>query len=314
VAARRSLPSATSARRRGSGGSDRGDNEPASPGAPAASTRLRLIEEAERLFAVRGFAGVSLREIGAAAGARNNSAAQYHFGSRDGLVDAVFDHRMAAINERRLALLAAIDVDAGADACAEAATDVGRQVVRGDLLRRLVGAMVVPLAEAYDPAPQSTYYARFSSQVMADPALVRSVASLERPVQAGLREVYVRIAKALAASTALPEPVIDQRLRLASTLFVRALADYEADRDAGMPIPALPFPQFVDGLVDAITALLSAPQTDRGAEPSASPTATTSAEGRHPVPPSDPTRPSTSSTPARTSKPSTPARTSKELP
>ena len=38
----------------------------------------------EQLFAERGFRGVSLREIGLAAGQRNNSAAQYHFGSRLG--------------------------------------------------------------------------------------------------------------------------------------------------------------------------------------------------------------------------------------
>jgi AcrR family transcriptional regulator len=267
-------------------------------------TRLRLIEEAERLFAVRGFAGVSLREIGAAAGARNNSAAQYHFGSRDGLVDAVFDHRMATINESRLAMLAALD----------AGGDSGDSAVQ---LRRLVAAMVVPLADTYDPEPQSTYYARFSSQVMADPELVRSVASLERPVQAGLREVYRRIAKTLAASTTLPEPVIDQRLRLSSTLFVRALADYEADRDAGMPIPALPFPQFVDGLVDAITALLRAPQNGpcRSSEPMASPVAATSAEGRNATRPTHSSvRPTNPARPVRTSRKARTSRPSKELP
>jgi AcrR family transcriptional regulator len=36
------------------------------------TTRERLLVTAERLFAERGVAGVSLREIGAAAGQRNN--------------------------------------------------------------------------------------------------------------------------------------------------------------------------------------------------------------------------------------------------
>ncbi|MEO9223493.1 MAG: TetR family transcriptional regulator, partial [Acidimicrobiales bacterium] len=128
------------------------------------ATRKRLIEEAERLFAIRGFAGVSLREIGAAAGARNNSAAQYHFGTRQGLVDAVFDQRMAAINERRLAMLAAMDAADEADADMATNAPDGR-------LKDLVAAMIVPFAMSFDPAPHSTYYARFTSQVLADPEL-----------------------------------------------------------------------------------------------------------------------------------------------
>lgn len=275
----------------------------------SSGTRRRLIEEAERLFAVRGFAGVSLREIGVAAGARNNSAAQYHFGDRQGLVDAVFDHRMAAINERRLALLATLDTSAAnradvdaagpaadpADPAGPDAADLeavvaqragaARSDTAGDRLRELVTAMVVPLAETYQADPHSTYYARFTSQVMADPALVESIASLDRPVQAGLRAVYVRIAKTLAVTSKLPKAVIDQRLRLASTLFVRALADYEADRDAGMPIPVRSFPEFVAGLVDAIAGLLRAPHTGtcRSWSSPALPTATgSSRNGRHP--------------------------------
>ena len=48
-------------------------------------TPQRMIVVAERLFAERGIEAVSLREVGAACGLRNNSAAQYHFGSRTGL-------------------------------------------------------------------------------------------------------------------------------------------------------------------------------------------------------------------------------------
>uniref|UniRef100_UPI0035C6F61D TetR family transcriptional regulator n=5 Tax=Nocardia seriolae TaxID=37332 RepID=UPI0035C6F61D len=47
--------------------------------------RERIILAAEQLIAERGPA-VPLRDIAAAAGQRNNSAIQYHFGSRDGLV------------------------------------------------------------------------------------------------------------------------------------------------------------------------------------------------------------------------------------
>ncbi len=55
-------------------------------------TRERLLDEAERLFADKGFAGVSVREITAAAGA-HLSAVNYHFGSKHNLYLAVFRER-----------------------------------------------------------------------------------------------------------------------------------------------------------------------------------------------------------------------------
>lgn len=72
-------------------------------------TRERLLDAAERLFAEKGLHGTSAREIVAAAGQRNESAIQYHFGGRDGLVDALVARRVEAIeaarNERLDALL-----------------------------------------------------------------------------------------------------------------------------------------------------------------------------------------------------------------
>src|ERR687891_78479 len=56
---------------------------------PTGTTAERLIAAAESLFATHGIDGVSLREINRAAGARNASALQYHFGDRDGLLRAV---------------------------------------------------------------------------------------------------------------------------------------------------------------------------------------------------------------------------------
>lgn len=55
---------------------------------------------AERLVGERGIAALSLREAAGSAGARNNSAAQYHFGTEDGLIDAIFELRMGTITRR----------------------------------------------------------------------------------------------------------------------------------------------------------------------------------------------------------------------
>ncbi len=110
----------------------------------APATPLRLIEVAERLFAERGIAGVSLREIGATADQRNTAAVRYHFGSKQGLVDAIFQYRMTPINARRLAMLAEFDREG-----------------RGQELRALAEAYLYPLSEALGEVGRPSWYLRF---------------------------------------------------------------------------------------------------------------------------------------------------------
>jgi AcrR family transcriptional regulator len=65
-----------------------------------ASTRERLIEAAVRLFGERGIGTTSLRALTDAAGS-NIAAVNYHFGSKEGLLRAVVDQTMRAVNEER---------------------------------------------------------------------------------------------------------------------------------------------------------------------------------------------------------------------
>ena len=79
--------------------------------------REKLILAAESLFAKGGFESVSLREIAATAGQKNHHAVQYHFGSREGLVAAIFRYRMSQMEDRRGEMLAAAEaIDAEGDA------------------------------------------------------------------------------------------------------------------------------------------------------------------------------------------------------
>lgn len=71
-----------------------------------AAPKVALILAAEVLFARDGIEGASLREIAAQAGQRNHHAVQYHFGSRDSLVQAIFDYRMNQMESARGAMLA----------------------------------------------------------------------------------------------------------------------------------------------------------------------------------------------------------------
>ncbi len=69
------------------------------------SVRERILHVAERLFAEHGMAGVGLRVITTEAKV-NLASVAYHFGSKDGLLEALFAHRAAPIAQERLRLLA----------------------------------------------------------------------------------------------------------------------------------------------------------------------------------------------------------------
>jgi AcrR family transcriptional regulator len=72
-----------------------------------ASTKERILTAAELLFAQRGFDGASLRQLTAAAGV-NLAAVNYHFGSKDRLVEEVFRRRLDTLNAHRLAALSKV--------------------------------------------------------------------------------------------------------------------------------------------------------------------------------------------------------------
>ncbi|MDX3906569.1 MAG: TetR/AcrR family transcriptional regulator [Pigmentiphaga sp.] len=71
-----------------------------------ASTRDRIVEVAEQLFAEHGYNGVSLRTITATAGV-NMAAVHYYFRTKEGLLRAIFEARVGAMNAERRALLQA---------------------------------------------------------------------------------------------------------------------------------------------------------------------------------------------------------------
>ena len=65
------------------------------PAPQGANTRQTILLTAMRLYAERGLQGVSLRTISALSGTRNSAAAQYHFGNRVGVIEAVIEFILA---------------------------------------------------------------------------------------------------------------------------------------------------------------------------------------------------------------------------
>ncbi|NGO43846.1 TetR/AcrR family transcriptional regulator [Streptomyces ureilyticus] len=141
------------------------------------STRERLLDAAERLFAEHGFAATSLRTVTVTAGA-NVAAVNYHFGSKEGLLRAVVDRAMTSVNGERLRLLEELRasdrkptveqlvrafVVTGASIVERSGTHgrdvarlLGRVMVEPDpAIRRLFGAEVAPVEGQYLQALQT---------------------------------------------------------------------------------------------------------------------------------------------------------------
>jgi AcrR family transcriptional regulator len=201
---------------------------------PGASAR-RLVVTAERLFAQRGIEGVSLRQIAAEAGSANNSAVRYHFGSKGGLITAIFEHRLPQIIAERRLLVSRCD--------------------RDDLRSRLEAQMlpVLAMAEATDNS-----YVSFVEQLQRHRHTVEDLHELPTTGQESSDEFRTDLHHLLVV---LPEPLRTLRIDQAQRAFLHAAADRERAVAAGAA--PVSFGLFVDCLLDAITGLLTAAPSDR---------------------------------------------------
>jgi AcrR family transcriptional regulator len=91
-------------------------------------TRQRLLDAAEHLFAVEGFHRTSLRVLTSAAKA-NLAAVKYHFGSKEALLEAVFERRLVPLNQVRRERLESVR---------KAARLAGKRPATAEVLRAIV--------------------------------------------------------------------------------------------------------------------------------------------------------------------------------
>jgi len=75
-------------------------------------TRERILDAAERLFMAYGYDGTSMRQITGEA-AVNLAAVNYHFGSKEALIQEVFRRRLDWLNEERMRVLDRLEAEAG---------------------------------------------------------------------------------------------------------------------------------------------------------------------------------------------------------
>jgi len=75
-------------------------------------TRERILDAAETLFVEHGFEATSMRMITGRAGV-NLASVNYHFGSKEALIQEVFRRRLTWLNEARLSALDRFEREAG---------------------------------------------------------------------------------------------------------------------------------------------------------------------------------------------------------
>ena len=143
---------------------------------PPHETRTRILDAAEELFMQHGFEGTSMRLLTAKAGV-NLAAVNYHFGSKDALIEALFRRRLDPMNAARLAALQELETgSAGRPLAPEAIIRAfvgeslrmiedgkggGRNFIRllgrtytepAKSIRALIGQMYAPTIERYKAA------------------------------------------------------------------------------------------------------------------------------------------------------------------
>jgi AcrR family transcriptional regulator len=217
--------------------------------ARGARTREALLDAAERLWGARGIDGVSLREIRIAAGQRNSSALQVHFGDRTGL--------RRALAQRHVPRIAAIQ---------ENLYEVVLAAGREHDLAALIETMVRPPAEYLRRGPSERAWTMVAAEELSRPELLHSDLAAGAPPVA--RHVGTAVHARLAQT--MPPDLAAERL-LAVIVAVHHLcadrARYEETRHATVVRAALPFDRWLDNLLDMAVAAMTAPSRTASPRP-----------------------------------------------
>jgi AcrR family transcriptional regulator len=202
------------------------------PNSRGESTRLLILKKAEELFAHQGIAAVPLRDIGVAAGQKNNVAVQYHFGDKENLLRGITAYRARVSEQRRAELLADL-------------LAAGRPPQIVDLVRSWIDALAYHLGD-------DNYYLAFLSRYF-----------IERGGSAGLEgqgvssTIFTYTAMCRRLLPDYPEALVEERWVVMMTSAVHALARYQTAARVGK-LPA-PLPDLLDDLVTFFAAGLAAP-------------------------------------------------------
>jgi AcrR family transcriptional regulator len=197
-----------------------------------------ILDAAAVLMDERGVDNVTIQEINQASGHRNRSAVQYHFGSRDAVIQAVMAQTMLPIDAERNVLLDHLETT-GARLTPRSALEV----------------VVSPLARQLR-SPEGRRYLRLGAQLINHPRFVRDAGDAVM-VNTSVSRCVRYILPVLAH---LPAPIAAERTSQVTGFVIRALGDQCRLMDSDRPSRAvLSVEDFSANLVDTIMAILQAP-------------------------------------------------------
>jgi AcrR family transcriptional regulator len=217
---------------------DTSETETRTEARPRNDTRERLIRAAEQLFGDKGIHAVTLKEINAAAGQRNESALHYHFGSKSALVNAILINRASHIDRARVERVDALLAE-------------GKECDLDAILR----AIFMPMADLLDKE-EGVRFVRFLAQVLNDPDF-----DLPALATRGKLPGVTRANQLLVAAIGdIPPEVAIQRQRFLVEMTVSSLAIWTRHNDAVGEETQREF--FIANLFDSIAGFLTAPVSE----------------------------------------------------
>lgn len=198
------------------------------------NTEEMILEAAERLFGQHGLDGVSLRQIGVASGSMNSSAVQYHFGTKERLARAIFEHRLPVLELARAKLLA-----------------VAKRDGKLNDPRTLLSVMLLPIAEARDRDGRRSYAAFLLGLRQSEEMNLRLEADDLSPLTSHIHDLLT------SAVPTMPEDARSRRFRHAWEIFLSELLDI--DREGPASHQAVPEAARLADALEIATAALLAP-------------------------------------------------------
>ena len=173
----------------------------------AADTKEQILDAAEVLIAEQGIDAVSLRAITSAAKV-NLAAVHYHFGSKEALVQKVFERRIRPVNARRLQLLDEAEAAAGG---------------AGIQLEAILRAFVEPAIQLYADDSKGPMFMRVCGRVFAEPSQ-----HLQETIDDFFTEIVGRFGAAFkVALPELEEEELAWRMHFTVGTMVHTLMDHD---------------------------------------------------------------------------------------
>jgi AcrR family transcriptional regulator len=218
-----------------------GPAEATDPSDLATDSKVQLILAGEQLFAERGTDGASLREIATVAGHGNNNAVRYHFGSKDGLIQAIFRYRVAWLEPARHRLLSKVE----------------EHNLTGDV-RSLLEVLNLPYLTMRDARGRFAYPAFLQQYLLRHrPKGMTHAGDDARAISPSLHRVMELLRQRLFY---LPAHTVEQRILVSTSIFLSVLLYSE---NLARPLQGEAFRANISDTLDQMVAAIVAPTNRR---------------------------------------------------